>query len=79
MAADTSVVPRSGCSITSAMGSAADGEQGHEPTAVDLAAELGRHPGEADDQAELGELGRLQLERSDLEPALGAVLARAER
>ena len=71
-ATDTRVVPRSGWSSTRNMGSAAEPSSMRHPGGVEVAAELRGQPGEPDDQAQLGQLRRLELERPELEPALGA-------
>ena len=51
-------------------------EQHAQPAQVDLAAELRRDRGQRDDQRDLGDLGRLQLEAAELEPRLRALARR---
>ena len=79
MATDTRAVPRSGCSSTSTMGTPPTASSTPSRPQVDVAVELHRDVGEAEDQGDLGELRRLELERPELEPALGAGSARPDQ
>ena len=70
-ATNTRVVPRSGCSMISAIGTP-DTAEDDERAACASSSLLNWAITEAsvDDHDDLGQLRRLQLERSDLEPGL---------
>ena len=69
----TSVVPRSFCRSTSAIGNAGDHDRDREPPRVEIAAMLVAVAGDRDDHRDLGDLRRLELQRPDLEPRLRAL------
>ena len=64
----TSIVPRSFCSITSAIGTAGERERDREPPGVEIAPMLMAVARERDDQHDLRDLRRLELQRPELEP-----------
>ena len=59
--------------MISAIGSPATPSTSGQPAGVELAVEVRDHRRERDDHHDLGQLRRLQLERADLEPGLGAL------
>ena len=73
-------MPRSGCLRSSAHHHAADDHVRHEADGerAHLLRLLRERVGEVDDQRELGELGGLEADAADVEPATGAVDARAD-
>ena len=80
MATNTSAVPRSGCSMISPSGTPATPRHDDQPAERRARSlKCGDSDGQRDDQRELGELRRLELERPELEPGLGALALAAER
>ena len=74
----TSVVPRSCCRNTSAIIKPGERDAHRQPTGVEVVAMVMAIARDRDDHHDLRDLRRLELQRSDLEPRLRALVARAD-
>ena len=72
-------VPRSGCLMISRIGNAGHQHHAHQVPELETLGPAGAVGGDGDDQDQGGELGRLELERPEREPALGPVGCEPDR